>query len=101
MCSSPIRRGAPLRGLTAADFSIRDNGVPQQVDVVSFGEISLNVGLAFDLSESVAGSAARSAAGGSKALTAELQPADRPALVTFDHVVTMRCALVREPRLCQ
>ena len=29
---------------------IRDNGVPQQVDIVSFGEISLNVGLAFDLS---------------------------------------------------
>ena len=34
----------PLRGLTPADFAIRDNGVLQDVDVVSFGEISLNVG---------------------------------------------------------
>ena len=32
----------PLRGLAASDFVIRDNGVPQQVDVVSFGEIALN-----------------------------------------------------------
>ena len=44
-----------LRGLTPADFDIRDNGVPQQVDVVSFGEIPLSVALALDLSESVAG----------------------------------------------
>ena len=53
----------PLRGLTAADFAIRDNGVPQEVDVVSFGETSLNVGLSFDLSESVAGEPLDAAAG--------------------------------------
>ena len=84
----------PLRGLTAADFTIRDNGVPQQVDIVSFGETSLNVGLAFDLSESVAGEPLQRLRAASKALIAELLPADRVALVTFDNVVTLRCALV-------
>lgn len=84
----------PMRGLTAADFAIRDNGVPQEVDVVSFGETSLNVGLAFDLSESVAGEPLERLRAASRALVAELLAADRAALVTFDNVVTLRCALV-------
>lgn len=83
----------PLRGLTEADFLIRDNGVAQQVDVVSFGEISLNVGLAFDLSESVAGGRLNQLKAASQALTNELQPADQLSLVTFNEVVTLPCPL--------
>ena len=83
----------PVRGLTAADFAIRDNGVPQEIDVVSFGETSLNIGLSFDLSESIKGEPLARLQAASRALTSELQPADRLALVTFDRVVTMRCAL--------
>jgi VWFA-related protein len=83
----------PLRGLTAEDFTIRDNGVAQQVDVVSFGEIALNVGLAFDLSESVAGERLAQLRAASRALTAELLPNDQSALISFDRVVTLRCAL--------
>ena len=83
----------PLRGLTPADFLIRDNGVPQQVDVVSFGEIALHVGLAFDLSESVSGARLDQLRSASKALTSELQPADQSGLITFDEVVSLRCPL--------
>src|SRR5690242_17758456 len=83
----------PLRGLTPSDFVIRDNGVPQQVDVVSYGEIPLNVGLAFDLSESVAGARLESLRKASDALTAALEPADQSALVTFNRVVSLPCAL--------
>jgi VWFA-related protein len=83
----------PLRGLTPADFIIRDNGVPQQVDVVSFGEIALHVGLAFDLSESVSGARLDQLRSASKALTSELQPADQSGLITFDEVVSLRCPL--------
>jgi VWFA-related protein len=83
----------PLRGLAPSDFVIRDNGVPQQVDVVSFGEIALNVGLAFDMSESVEGARLRQLQSASKALTAELQPADQSSLVTFDHEVALRCPM--------
>ena len=83
----------PLRGLTAADFVIRDNGVLQEIDVVSFGEISLNVGLSFDLSESVAGARLDQLKAASQALTGELQPGDQSALVTFDQVVSLPCPL--------
>lgn len=83
----------PLRGLTPADFQIRDNGVPQQVDIVSFGEISLNVALAFDLSESVAGPRLKQLQAASSALTAELQPADQSSLIAFNEIVTLLCPL--------
>jgi VWFA-related protein len=83
----------PLRGLTEADFAIRDNGVPQQVDVVSFGDIALNIGLAFDLSESVAGARLEQLRAASRSLTAELRDADQSALVLFDRVVSLPCPL--------
>ncbi len=34
--------GQPVRGLTAADFEVRDNGVPQQVNLVELPEIPIN-----------------------------------------------------------
>jgi VWFA-related protein len=83
----------PVRGLAAADFSIRDNGVLQQVDVVSFGEVPLNVGLAFDLSESVAGARLDQLRSASRSLTSALLPADQSGLITFDEVVSLRCPL--------
>jgi VWFA-related protein len=83
----------PLRGLTAADFMIRDNGVAQEIDVVSFGEIALNVGLTFDLSQSVAGTRLEQLTAASQALMAGLEPADQSALVTFDSVVSLPCPL--------
>lgn len=83
----------PLRGLTPDDFVIRDNGVPQHVDLVSYGEIALNVGLAFDLSQSVAGARLEQLRRASGALTAELLPADQSALVTFNREVSLRCPL--------
>jgi VWFA-related protein len=83
----------PLRGLAAEDFAIRDNGVPQQVDIVSFGEISLNVGLAFDLSESVSGERLAQLRAASRSLTTQLLPDDQSSLVTFDRAVSLRCPL--------
>jgi VWFA-related protein len=85
--------GRPLRGLTASDFLIRDSGVVQQVDVVSFGELSLDVGLAFDLSESVAGSRLEQLRTASVALVKELLATDRSALITFNRAVSARCQL--------
>jgi Ca-activated chloride channel family protein len=89
----------PLRDLTPADFIVRDNGVPQQVDLVSFGEIPLNVGLAFDLSESVAGRRLEQLKAASEALTAELRQVDQSALVAFNHAVSLKCPLSLD-RVC-
>jgi VWFA-related protein len=81
----------PLRDLTARDFVIRDNGVLQTVDVASFGELSLNVGLTFDLSSSVAGARHEQLKMASRALKQSLLPADQLSLITFNWVVAMRC----------
>ena len=86
----------PLRGLTPQDFVIRDNGVLQDIDIVSFGEISLNVGLAFDLSESVSGERLNQLRAASRSLTMQLLPGDKSSLVTFDRVVSMRCPLSKD-----
>ena len=44
-----------MLGLGPADFEVLDNGVPQAVELVSYDQIPLNVVLAFDMSDSVAG----------------------------------------------
>jgi len=47
--------GEAIRGLGPADFELFDNGVAQAVELVSFDQIPLNVILALDMSDSVAG----------------------------------------------
>lgn len=88
----------PIRDLKAEDFEIRDNGVLQTVDVVSFGNIPLNVALAFDVSDSVAGERMDRLRKASVALMAGLTPEDQSALVTFDHVVSRPCPLSQHAR---
>jgi len=44
-----------VTGLTAADFSLTDNGVPQQVTDVSYGRLPIDVTVALDVSGSVTG----------------------------------------------
>ena len=38
--------GATVRGLTPADFDVRDNGVLQQVELMAVEEVPLNIALA-------------------------------------------------------
>ena len=86
----------PVRGLGPADFEIRDNGVVQQVDLVSFDQVPLNAILALDMSDSVAGERLdRLRAAGNAVLTG-LKPADQSALVTFSHVVQLGAKLTHD-----
>jgi VWFA-related protein len=43
-------RGEPILGLTAGDFEVLDNGVPQEVVDVSYGTLPIDVTLAIDIS---------------------------------------------------
>src|SRR5262245_42684146 len=79
--------GKPVPGLARGDFDILDNGVLQQVDVVSFDQVPVNVVLAFDMSSSVEGDRRDRLLGGANQLLAGLKRDDQAALVTFSHVV--------------
>lgn len=83
----------PLRGLTPSDFEIRDNGVLQTVDVISFGEVPLSVTLAFDLSDSVAGERLLQLGHSLRGLADALEARDEAAFLTFDHAVSLRCPM--------
>src|SRR4051812_8784743 len=81
--------GQPVRGLGAADFELFDNGVPQRVDLVSFDEIPLNVILALDMSDSVAGERLAQLRGAGSGLLGALKTRDQAALVAFSHAVQL------------
>jgi VWFA-related protein len=88
--------GQPVRGLTAQDFEIRDNGVLQGIDLVSFEQIPLNVVLAVDMSDSVAGDRLERLRTASGAILNGLQKNDQAALVTFSDSVQLGAALSRD-----
>ncbi|HTH01072.1 MAG TPA: VWA domain-containing protein [Vicinamibacterales bacterium] len=72
-----------VRGLTARDFELRDEGVLQNVSEIEVEQIPLNLILAFDTSGSVAGDRLRSLVQAGQSLLDRLRPDDRVALVSF------------------
>src|SRR5438477_10764048 len=93
--------GQPVLGLGPSDFEVLDDGIAQQIDLVSFDQIPLNVVLALDMSDSVAGdrlSRLRVAGG---AVLAALQQEDQVALVTFSDVVQLAAKLTKNHELAR
>ena len=91
-----LEGGEPVRGLRAGDFEVRDNGVLQQVDRVSFEQIPLNVVLALDMSGSLEGARLEHLQGAAGALLDGLTADDQAALVTFSHMVAQRSGLTKD-----
>ena len=89
-------RGKIVTGLGAANFEVRDNGVLQTIDLVSFQQIPLNVILALDASASVSGERLTHLQGAGQTLLDRLTKDDRSALLTFSHSVLLREALTGE-----
>lgn len=85
--------GKPLAGLGPDDFEVFDNGVRQQVDLVSFEQLPLNIVLAFDVSDSVSGERLAHLTTASRAILDRLQRSDQVALVSFSHVVRLGAGL--------
>jgi VWFA-related protein len=85
--------GQPVRGLRPGDFEVTDNGVPQVVDLVSFDEVPLNVILALDMSDSVAGDRLEQLRGAGGGVLAALKKGDQAALVSFSHAVQLGAGL--------
>ena len=89
-------KGETVLGLGLGDFEIFDNGVPQQVDLVSFEQIPLNVILALDMSESVAGERLEHLRQASSGLLAALEKDDLAALISFNHRVVLESGLTKD-----
>lgn len=91
-----LKDGKPMRNLGAADFEIKDNGVLQQVELLSAEKLPLNVVLALDHSDSLAGNGLRDLQNAGRALIDSLADRDGAALVTFGSAVTAASELTRD-----
>jgi VWFA-related protein len=88
--------GRIVRGLQASDFEVVDNGVPQEVDLVSFERLPLNVVMVLDMSDSVAGERLEHLRAAGLTLLDQLAPDDEAALVTFSHAVRIHAPLTTD-----
>ena len=74
--------GVPVTGLTAADFDVRDNGVPQRV--MSLGAIeAVQLGVVLDVSGSMTGDRLEIVRAATADLLRQLEPRDSVAIVGF------------------
>jgi VWFA-related protein len=81
------RSGQPVPGLRAADFDLRDNRVPQQVELLSAESRPILAVLVFDTSSSMDGERLMALRAAGEAFLAGLSPADRAALVSFSEQI--------------
>jgi Ca-activated chloride channel family protein len=89
-------KGQPIVDLERNDFDVFDDGVPQQIDFVSYEQIPLNVVLVLDMSDSVAGERLENLRGAGAALLAGLKKDDQAGLVTFSNLVVLGSGLTTD-----
>ena len=89
-------KGGPILGLKPSDFELLDNGVAQQVDLVSFEQIPLNVVLALDMSESVSGDRLEHLREASSGLLDSLATDDQAGLIRFTERVVLGSGLTKK-----
>jgi VWFA-related protein len=78
-----------VEGLTAEDFQVTDNGVPQQVELLGFEEQPLTVVIALDESASLTGDRLAQLRTAGASLAAILKKDDRAALLTFSETIAL------------
>ena len=80
----------PVAGLTAADFALTDDGVPQEVELVSTESLPLRTVLVLDTSASIDGDKLRQLQAAGRAFVRGLRAGDETALVGFDEELRLR-----------
>ena len=79
--------GRPVPDLQASDFELRDNGVPQRLELVSAASRPLSATMVFDASSSMAGERLAALRAAGEAFLDGLRPADQAGLVAFNEDV--------------
>jgi VWFA-related protein len=87
----------PLPGLAASDFEVKDNGLPQAIELVDTSKVPLHAVLVLDTSASVAGAPLEALKGAARAFLKGLAPEDRATLVTFSHVRRLQGPVAGDP----
>jgi VWFA-related protein len=80
---SVIQGNIPVSGLSADDFVVSDNGVPQTIDTVGFEPVPIDLTMFHDTSNSQAGRI-ESLKDDVRSIAALLRPGDRIRLLTLD-----------------
>lgn len=86
-------RGAPISGLTQADFELRENGEPQPISNFAAGQVPLSVALALDRSFSMTGTRLSLAKSAAHAFLAELRPQDEAMILAVGSQVDVAAPL--------
>ena len=79
----------PVGGLQPIDFELRDSGVVQRLESVSFEDVPLSVMLALDASSSVRGKPLEDLKQAGLAIAGLLRPDDRAALLRFSEEIDL------------
>lgn len=95
------RTRRPIAGLKADDFQILDNGMPQQVDQVSYGQLPIDVTVALDVSYSVSGNLLDRLRRAVADLMRDLGREDRLKLVLFNMRVTRTVDFTSDVRVVE
>lgn len=85
--------GQPVPGLTAADFSVAEDGEPQKITTFAAGEFPLSVALAIDRSFSMKGQRLTLAKTAARAFAASLRPADQVMMLAIGSETQVVAAL--------
>lgn len=89
------RSGQIMGGLKKDDFELREDGVPQKIDIFSRDELPLNVALVLDLSDSIGPFLGPLREAANIALAA-LKPGDEVALFTFSTEAELRVPFTKD-----
>lgn len=88
----------PVTGLTAADFTLRDDGVVRPVELVGVDELPITTLLALDTSDSVAGDKLEALRSAGRTLVGRLR-GDEVGLLTFGHEIRLTVPPTRDAAL--
>ena len=83
----------PVLGLTARDFELIDNGVPQAIEQLYLEQLPVNVVMVLDTSSSVKGGRLAALKDGARSVIDKLRAKDRAAVLSFSHRLDMPSAI--------